>query len=316
MLANRTILNERYVLQEKLSDNSIRQTWLAKDKHSSELVILKLLIFGTPMQWRDLNLFEREGKILQNIAHPRIPKYIEYFTVAKDYNYFALVHSYIPGESLQNLLTRGKRFTELDLRLIATQVLEILSYLHQLNPSVLHRDIKPSNIIWGQDNYIYLIDFGAVQIQAPTAGKSFTVVGTYGYTPLEQFGGKAAPASDLYALGCTLIHLATGIAPAELPQKQGIIDFRALTNLERKFIKWIEWLSAPILAQRPSSAQIALATLKTESVSERLPTNKYFLQKVAKSISNLLIRKPNQFLFATKFGLKANKPPRGIDLVF
>ena len=155
-----------------------------------------------------------------------------------------------------------------------------------------------------------------MQIQAPTAGKSFTVVGTYGYTPLEQFGGKAAPASDLYALGCTLIHLATGIAPAELPQKQGIIDFRALTNLERKFIKWIEWLSAPILDQRPSSAQIALATLKTESVSERLPTNKYFLQKVAKSISNLLIRKPNQFLFATKFGLKANKPPRGSKILF
>ena len=69
MFANRTILNERYVLKEKLSDNLIRQTWLAKDKHSSELVILKLLIFGTPMQWRDLNLFEREGKILQNIAH-------------------------------------------------------------------------------------------------------------------------------------------------------------------------------------------------------------------------------------------------------
>ena len=137
---------------------------------------------------------KREAKILQNLSHPRIPKYIEYFTLERDYNYFALVQSYIPGHSLQNLLDRGKRFTELDLRSFATQILEILSYLHQLNPRVLHRDIKPSIIIWGEDNYIYLIDFGAVQIQAPTAGKNFTVVGTYGYTPMEQFGGKTVPA--------------------------------------------------------------------------------------------------------------------------
>ena len=71
----------------------------------------------------------------------------------------------------------------------------------------------------GEDEEIYLVDFGSIQDRMPTEGKSFTIVGTYGYTPLEQFGGRAVPASDLYALGVTLIHLLTGIPPSELPQK-------------------------------------------------------------------------------------------------
>ena len=305
MLAKGTLLNDRYKLQEKLGDNLLRQTWLAKDNQSRNLVILKLLAFGGLMQWQDLTLFEREAKILKNLSHPRIPKYIEYFTLERDYNYFALVQSYIPGHSLQNLLDRGKRFTELDLRSFANQILEILSYLHQLNPRVLHRDIKPSNIIWGEDNYIYLIDFGAVQIQAPTAGKNFTVVGTYGYTPMEQFGGKTVPASELYALGCTLIHLLTGTSPAELPQRSGRIYFRNLTDLDRQFIVWLEWLSDPIVDKRPVSAQLAL-----QNLNKKFQKNKYLTQNITKSISDVLFLKPNQLLFAAKFGLNASKPPK------
>ncbi|MGF1487191.1 MAG: serine/threonine protein kinase [Prochloraceae cyanobacterium] len=305
MFAPGTLINDRYTLQDKLGDNLLRQTWLAKDNQSQNSVILKLLAFGSPMQWQDLTLFEREAAILKNISHPRIPKYIEYFTIEEKYNYFVLVQSYIPGHSLQKMLDRGKRFSELDLKTLATQILEILSYLHQLNPRVLHRDLKPSNIIWGEDNYIYLIDFGAVQIQAATPGKSFTVVGTYGYTPIEQFGGKTVPASDLYALGCTLIHLLTGIAPAELPQRSGKIYFRNLTNLDRKFIKWIEWLSDPMVDKRPLSAAIALHNLNKKSRN-----NKSLTRNIAKSISNALFLKPNQLVFAAKFGLNASKPPR------
>ena len=49
---------------------------------------------------------------------------------------------------------------------IAREVLDILVYLHGLSPPVLHRDIKPSNLILGEDQLIYLVDFGAVQAQA------------------------------------------------------------------------------------------------------------------------------------------------------
>jgi Serine/threonine protein kinase len=93
--------------------------------------------------------------------------------------------------------------------------------LHELSPPVLHRDIKPSNLILDDSEQIYLVDFGAVQAQASVTGVTFTVVGTSGYAPLEQFWGRGAvAASDLYALGATLIHLLTNTYPADLPQKK------------------------------------------------------------------------------------------------
>jgi serine/threonine protein kinase len=177
--------------------------------------------------------------------------------------WFALVQDYIPGNSLQQLLAEGKHFTEAQVRSIATQVLEILTYLHGLNPLVLHRDIKPSNLIWGADEQVYLVDFGAVQDPTAVEGATFTVVGTAGYAPLEQFWGRAVPASDLYALGATLIHLLTGTAPAELPQSNLRIQFRDKVSLNASFISWIEWLTEPDLDRRFSSAEQALEALKT-----------------------------------------------------
>ena len=126
---------------------------------------------------------------------------------------------------------------------------------------MLHRDIKPSNLIWGKDERIYLVDFGAVQDRAALEGATFTVVGTYGYVPMEQFGGRAVPASDLYALGATLIHLLTGTAPADLPQQDSRLQFAERVSLERGFVNWIGKLVEPNLAERLSNAREALDAL-------------------------------------------------------
>jgi serine/threonine protein kinase len=170
-------------------------------------------------------LFEREAQVLKQLNHPRIPQYRDYFAIDDRMLWFGLVQDYIPGTSLKDLLSQGKRFSQEQVRQIAVEVLQILIYLHELNPPVLHRDIKPSNLILGDDGQVYLVDFGAVQDRAAKEGATFTVVGTYGYAPMEQFGGRTVPASDLYALGTTLIHLLTGIAPADLPQDDLRIQF-------------------------------------------------------------------------------------------
>ncbi|MDY7016561.1 MAG: serine/threonine-protein kinase, partial [Cyanobacteriota bacterium] len=174
---------------------------------------------------------------------------------------------YIPGSSLKDLLEGGKRFAESEIRQIATEILHILIYLHGLTPLVLHRDLKPSNIIIGEDNRVYLIDFGAVQHQAATAeGVTFTVVGTYGYTPMEQFGGRAVPASDLYALGATLIHLLTGTPPAHLPQQNSRIQFGDRAKIRPGLANWIQKLIEPQVEQRFQTAGQALEALELGTV--------------------------------------------------
>ncbi|MEH2241761.1 serine/threonine protein kinase [Nostoc sp.] len=267
MLQPEQILQDRYQIQRQLGNNGIRQTWLAKDLQGSDgensTVVVKLLAFGGTVQWDDLKLFEREAQILKQLNHPRIPRYIDYFCIDDRTLWFGLIQEYIPGESLKEKLAVGKRFTEKRARKIAVEVLNILTYLHELNPGVLHRDIKPSNLIWGEDNRIYLVDFGAVQDKAAREGVTFTVVGTYGYAPMEQFGGRAVAASDLYALGATLIHLLTGTSPSDLPQQDLRLQFTDQVNLSPSFVSWLQKLIEPAPEQRFTNAREALSTLKS-----------------------------------------------------
>lgn len=270
MLQTEQILQDRYQLQQKLGNNAGRQTWLVKDISTStgELAIVKLLAFSLELQWDEFKLFEREAQVLKQLNHPRIPNYLDYFSLDKQMGeglcWFGLVQEYIPGKSLQQALESGQRFTESQVKAIATQILEILIYLHEGKSPVIHRDIKPSNIILGEDEQIYLVDFGAVQDTAAAAGATFTIVGTTGYAPLEQFWGKAVPASDLYALGATLVHLLTGICPADLPQDNLCIQFRDKVSISPIFLNWIEALIKPSLEQRVFKAKVALKNLKTE----------------------------------------------------
>lgn len=266
MLQAEQLLQNRYQLQRQLSNNGVRQTWLALDLQANnaenQQVVVKLLAFGGTVQWDDLKLFEREVQILQQLEHPHIPKYVDYFCIDDRTLWFGLVQEYIAGESLKEKLTIGKRFTEKQARKIATEVLNILINLHELNPTVLHRDIKPSNLIWGEENQIYLVDFGAVQDKAAKEGVTFTVVGTYGYAPMEQFGGRAVPASDLYALGATLIHLLTGISPSDLPQRDLRIQFADQVSLSPSFVNWLQKLTEPAPEHRFTTARLALEALK------------------------------------------------------
>ncbi|RUT06009.1 serine/threonine protein kinase [Dulcicalothrix desertica PCC 7102] len=270
MLKTQEILVERYQLLRVLGESASRQTWLAEDLVNKEQVVVKLLITSDQLQWENLRLFEREAKVLRHLDHPRIPQYYDDFVLERDIVSFALVQEYIPAKSLKELLASGKTFTETEVRDIAIAVLKILIYLHKLSPPVLHRDIKPSNLLFDESktrNQIYLVDFGAVQDRAAAEGATFTVVGTYGYAPLEQFGGRATPASDLYALGATLIHLATGIPPADLPQFDSKMQFAHLTKLNPGFVRWLQLLTEPNLEKRFQTASAALEALQINQLA-------------------------------------------------
>ncbi|MEJ1931602.1 serine/threonine-protein kinase [Nostoc sp. NIES-2111] len=262
------IFNTRYEILQLLGKKAGRRTLLAKDVVTGELVIVKLLAFSSDFEWDDLKLFEREAETLKSLSHPNIPRYLDYFEVnSPTIKGFALVQSYIPAQTLEQYLQSGRIFTESDIKQIASAILEILIYLHGLYPPVIHRDIKPSNILLGERSgnslgQVYLVDFGSVQTALGTEGGTRTVVGTYGYMPPEQFGGRTVTASDLYSLGATLIYLLTGTHPADLPQKDFRIQFEQSVNLSPGLANWLKSMTEPNLERRLSSAQQALKTLE------------------------------------------------------
>ncbi|MEH2445159.1 MAG: serine/threonine-protein kinase [Nostoc sp.] len=262
------ILGERYEVQQLLGKKAGRRTLLARDLQTQELVVIKLLSFGDDFEWDSLKLFEREAETLKSLSHPLIPQYLNYFEVnLPTIKGFALVQTYIPAKTLEQYLQSGRTFTEPEVKQIAKALLEILIYLHGLYPPVIHRDIKPSNILLGERSgnsvgQVYLVDFGSVQTVLATESGTRTVVGTYGYMPPEQFGGRTVAASDLYSLGATLIYLMTGNHPADLPQKDFRIQFEQAANVSPSFTNWLKWMIEPSLEGRFSSAAGAIAALE------------------------------------------------------
>jgi serine/threonine protein kinase len=275
------ILGERYQIQSLLGRQTGRRTFLARDLQTERSVVLKLLLFGPDFTWDDLKLFEREAEVLKSIDLPTIPQYLDCFDADTELGKgFVLVQTYIEAKSLQTWLDAGRTFSEEDLISIATQLLTILDYLHHRQPAVIHRDIKPSNILLGDRSgnspgQVYLVDFGSVKTAAN--GSTITVVGTYGYMPPEQFGGQTTPASDLYALGATIICLATGQHPSELPHRDMRIDFVDRVNLSLGLTNWLKSLTEISVDSRLKSASQALLVLNTPDRENILPfSNKPF----------------------------------------
>ncbi|MEO0376119.1 MAG: hypothetical protein AAF329_16155, partial [Cyanobacteria bacterium P01_A01_bin.17] len=79
------------------------------------------------------------------------------------------------------------------------------------------------------------------------------------------------PASDLYALGATLIHLLAGVPPAELVQADLQIAFCDRISTTPHLSDWLTQMTAPALADRFCSATQALTALRT-------PTNPPILE--------------------------------------
>ncbi|MFP4365240.1 MAG: serine/threonine protein kinase, partial [Spirochaetia bacterium] len=221
MFSEGDIIHKSYTVITVLGSGRMADTYLAKNS-AGGLVIIKALDLSKMQSWKNLELFEREAEILQNLKHNRLPQYTEHFKESSGTGetYF-LIYEYIEGKSISQLMQQGKRFSFDEIRQILIQILEILSYLHSLHPPVIHRDINPNNIILTAEGNTFLVDFGAgkhvFEKSESDDLEPTTFIGTYGYMPMEQIAGDAVPASDIYALGMTAIKLITGKTPNKLP---------------------------------------------------------------------------------------------------
>ena len=255
------IIAEKYKIIKLLGQGGTGTTYEAENINDSQRVAIKVTSLRQSKDWKILELFEREAKILAGLNHPAIPKYVDYFHIdtAED-RHFYLVRELIAGKSLYEEVEETGKLTEAEVKEIVVRVLDIINYLHQQEPPIIHRDIKPQNLIRSTDNKLFLVDFGSVQeVYRQTLSGSSTFVGTLGYMPPEQLRSKTSFASDLYSLGATLLFLLTRQCPIDLPQQRMRIDFRSQMKVSDKFANWLDKLLEPIAEERFQSVEEALS---------------------------------------------------------
>ncbi len=210
---SKLLLGGRYLPIEMLGQGGFGKTFLAIDQQipsRPQCVVKQLYISNFPQETigKAKNLFYQEAEHLDSLGkHPQIPRLLASFQQEKN---FYLIQELIEGQTLFELFAQAGEFTGTQIQELLTKLLPVLKFIHEQN--IIHRDIKPGNIILRTtDKLPFLIDFGIAKIMA-TAGKTQvgTVIGTMDYMPPEQTYGKVFPASDLYSLGVTCLHLLTG----------------------------------------------------------------------------------------------------------
>jgi serine/threonine protein kinase len=232
-------------------------------------VALKELVFRLAPDTKRIEAFQREGELLAQLSHPRIPRFLASFTEGSGpQTRLYLAQEFIEGPSLLKQL-QTHRFTEDEVIAVGKQVLETLVYLHGLSPRVLHRDIKPANLLARPDGSICLVDFGTARDVTRGGTVNSTLVGTFGYMAPEQIGGTVSEASDLYSVGATLLHLLSRRPPSELLRGKGLqLDVGEKLNASPAFRAYLQKLLAPSPTGRFPNAVDALLALESLHSSE------------------------------------------------
>jgi|GEM_PF-5212935 len=267
LLSPDTTLADRYQIRSVIGCGGMGAVYLARDMRlpDKQWAVKEIWNTYTNLKQREeaSTSFSREAEILSRLDHPGIPRIADYFSF-RDREY--LVMEYAEGRSLQDILEKRKKpFSEDEAVDITLQICEVLIYLHNQKPDpVIFRDLKPSNIIVSPQGRVKLVDFGIARFFDRDKVTDTIHMGTVGYAPPEQFGGKGGtdPRSDLYTLGATLHFMVTLRDPQDSPP----FSFPPVRELNPAVSPQLENLVATLLqydrACRYCSAQEAASALK------------------------------------------------------
>ena len=251
------LIAERYEVLGTLGQGAFGHTFLAHDRVADRQVAVKVLDTRGRHDPKAHELFRREADVLRSVRHHGIP---EIFDAIQDSWIGApasfLVMEYVEGESLAYMIEAKRSLDGSTVVHLFLELLGVLDYLHGRVPPILHRDIKPSNIIVRPNGFPALVDFGSVRhVFLSSEESGSTIAGTYGYMPYEQYMGQATPASDLYGLGATFLHLLTGRPPRDFLTDEGRLAVPGNLPGEPRLRDVITRLLRPNPAERFASAR-------------------------------------------------------------
>ena len=172
-----------------------------------------------------------EGNIESLISEFNILKKLHYILISnlyfsyQDNEYIFLILDYLPGGTLRNQIpdTPSLIFSENQIKFLISNIILSLEYIH--NQGIIHRDLKPENLLFDNEGYLHLTDFGISKIYNSENTKIFDISGTPGYISPEII--KREPqnfVSDFFGLGVIVYELIFGKRPFEGKNKDEIAE--------------------------------------------------------------------------------------------
>jgi serine/threonine-protein kinase len=203
----------KYRIVSTIGSGGFGTVYLAEDTWIDKKVALKV----PHKQGVDFSELLREPRLLASLNHPNI---VTILTAEKQENVFFIVMEFVPGETLETIVSRDG---PLDLARALDYICQICNAVdHAHRQGVLHRDLRPSNVLVTEAGLLKVADFGTSRF-LEIAAHGTTIIGSPPYMAPEQFHGKAVFASDVYSLGVTMYQMLTGVLPYGTPSP-GDID--------------------------------------------------------------------------------------------
>ena len=205
-----------YLAKDRLNrDVVVKECFLPTLCHRSQTSVRARSEGSKPHLQKALSAFVVEAQTLATLSHPNIVR-VQLLFEDNDTAYMALDH--IKGHDLLEIIDEKKAtLTPDQIVAMARKLVSAVGHIHDQN--LLHCDISPDNICVRPDGDPVLIDFGSARKLVDGRGEKhagFSMVKD-GYSPPELYAaaGTPGPFSDIYALGASLYHAVSGIAPAD-----------------------------------------------------------------------------------------------------
>jgi tetratricopeptide (TPR) repeat protein len=200
------LIAERFEIEQPVGSGGMGEVYRALDRLEGQVVALKVLRGAKSVE---AMRFAREAKVLAELRHPNIVRYVAHGVTPRGEMYLAM--EWLEGHDLAERLRRGALGVDAGVRL-AVRVGRALGLAHARG--VVHRDVKPANLFLpdGDVDRVKILDFGIARFGARTATRTGTTLGTPGYMAPEQARGDRGldARTDVFALGCVLFECLTG----------------------------------------------------------------------------------------------------------
>jgi eukaryotic-like serine/threonine-protein kinase len=197
----------KYKILSPLGSGGFGTVYLAEDTWIDKKVAIKV----PHRQNVDFGDLLHEPRLLATLSHPNI---ISILTAEKQDNIFFIVMEYVPGDTLETVISRDGMIDLARTLDYTCQICNAVDHAHQ--HGVIHRDLRPGNVLVTEGGLLKVADFGTSRF-IELAAHGTTVIGSPPYMAPEQFHGKTVFASDIYSLGVTMYQMLTGVLPYNTP---------------------------------------------------------------------------------------------------